>query len=84
MSTNVRAYQGIHPDLADSVYVDESAVLVGDIKLDHDASIWPLVAARGDVNKIRIGKRSNVQEGSILHVTRKSLANPDGHPRTRQ
>ncbi|GGP98455.1 gamma carbonic anhydrase family protein [Shewanella ulleungensis] len=80
MSTNVRTYQGIHPDLADSVYVDESAVLVGDIKLDHDASVWPLVAARGDVNKIRIGKRSNVQDGSILHVTRKSAANPEGHP----
>ncbi|MCT8988235.1 gamma carbonic anhydrase family protein [Shewanella phaeophyticola] len=80
MSTNIRTYQGIHPNLADNVYVDESAVLVGDIKLDHDASVWPLVAARGDVNKIRIGKRSNVQDGSILHVTRKSSANPNGHP----
>ncbi|MBB1323476.1 MULTISPECIES: gamma carbonic anhydrase family protein [Shewanella] len=80
MSTNVRTYQGIHPNLADNVYVDESAVLVGDIKLDHDASVWPLVAARGDVNKIRIGKRSNVQDGSILHVTRKSPSNPEGNP----
>ena len=61
MTSNLRSYQGKHPELADSVYVDSSAILVGDINLDHDASIWPLVAARGDVNHIRIGKRSNVQ-----------------------
>ena len=80
MTSNLRSYQGKHPELADSVYVDSSAILVGDINLDHDASIWPLVAARGDVNHIRIGKRSNVQDGSVLHVTRKSPSNPDGHP----
>ncbi|MCL1143882.1 gamma carbonic anhydrase family protein [Shewanella gaetbuli] len=80
MTTNLRSYQGIHPEFANNVYVDSSAVLVGDIKLDEDASIWPLVAARGDVNIIRIGKRSNVQDGSVLHVTRKSDSNPDGFP----
>lgn len=80
MSQHLRSYQGKSPKLADSVYVDSSAVLVGDIELAQDASIWPLVAARGDVNIIRIGKRSNVQDGSILHVTRKSAAKPDGHP----
>ena len=80
MSGSLRSYQGIHPKLADNVYVDEASVLVGDIFLDQDASIWPMVAARGDVNHIRIGKRSNVQDGSILHVTRKSASRPDGHP----
>lgn len=80
MPSNLRSYQGAHPQLANNVYVDNSAVLVGDISLAHDASIWPLVAARGDVNIIRIGRRSNVQDGSVLHVTRKSDANPDGHP----
>ncbi len=44
-------------------------MLVGDIELSDDASIWPLVAARGDVNHIRIGKRTNIQDGSVLHVT---------------
>jgi carbonic anhydrase/acetyltransferase-like protein (isoleucine patch superfamily) len=53
---------------------------VGDVVLGDDASIWPLVAARGDVNKIRIGARSNVQDGSVLHVTRKSSQNPEGFP----
>lgn len=74
-----RAYQGIFPTLGDSVYVDESAVLVGDITLADDVSIWPLVAARGDVNSISIGKRSNIQDGTVLHVTRKSAGNPEGN-----
>jgi len=77
---SLRSYKGIVPELKDNVYVDEACVLVGDITLDDDASIWPLVAARGDVNHIRIGKRSNVQDGSVLHVTRKSAAKPDGNP----
>jgi carbonic anhydrase/acetyltransferase-like protein (isoleucine patch superfamily) len=55
-------------------------VIAGDVVLGDDASIWPLVAARGDVNKIRIGARSNVQDGSVLHVTRKSAQNPEGFP----
>ncbi|WP_076541700.1 gamma carbonic anhydrase family protein [Shewanella sp. UCD-KL21] len=80
MFSSIRSYQGIHPQLADNVYVDSAAVLVGDIALDHDASIWPMVAARGDVNIIRIGKRSNVQDGSVLHVTRKSPSKPEGNP----
>lgn len=80
MSTHLRTYQGITPTLAAKVYVDTAAILVGDIHLDDDASIWPLVAARGDVNHIRIGKRSNVQDGCILHVTRKSPTKPEGHP----
>ena len=77
---HLRPYKGVSPHFSDSVYIDSSAVLVGDIRLDDDASIWPLVAARGDVNHIRIGKRSNVQDGSVLHVTRKSEHNPDGFP----
>ncbi|MGL4191346.1 MAG: gamma carbonic anhydrase family protein [Vibrio sp.] len=78
--SSIRRYKGIEPKLGTGVYVDISAVIVGDIELDDDASIWPLVAARGDVNHIRIGKRSNIQDGSVLHVTHKNAANPDGHP----
>lgn len=65
-----RPYKGIMPTLGERVYVDESAVIVGDIHIGKDSSIWPLVAARGDVNYIRIGERSNIQDGCILHVTR--------------
>jgi len=77
---SLRSYKGIVPELKNNVYVDEACVLIGDITLDDDASIWPLVAARGDVNHIRIGKRSNVQDGTVLHVTRKSNDKPDGNP----
>ncbi|GEA08962.1 gamma carbonic anhydrase family protein [Alteromonas sp. KUL42] len=76
----LRTYKSIAPTLGERCYVDESSVIAGDVILDDDASIWPLVAARGDVNHIRIGKRSNVQDGTVLHVTRKSAQNPNGFP----
>lgn len=76
----IRAYKGVMPKLADGVYVDESSVLVGDIEIAEDASIWPLVAARGDVNFIRIGARTNVQDGCVLHLSRPSKGKPEGSP----
>ena len=76
----IRSYKGIYPKLEKSVYADESAVLVGDITIGEDSSVWPLVAARGDVNYIQIGERTNIQDGSVLHLTRKSANNPDGYP----
>ncbi|GMM67593.1 gamma carbonic anhydrase family protein [Alteromonas sp. MTD1] len=80
MAQTINSFKGISPTLGKNVYVDGSARIVGDVVLGDDASIWPLVAARGDVNKIRIGARSNVQDGSVLHVTRKSSQNPEGFP----
>lgn len=77
---SIRTYKGIVPKLAMGVYIDESAVIVGDVSIGEHSSIWPLVAARGDVNKITIGANSNVQDGTVLHVTRKSSVNPDGYP----
>ncbi|MEH0689993.1 gamma carbonic anhydrase family protein [Vibrio cholerae] len=78
--SSLRSYKGIQPQVGDRVYIDSSAVLVGDITLGDDASVWPLVAARGDVNHIRIGARSNIQDGSVLHVTHKNAENPQGYP----
>ena len=77
---NIRSYKGISPKFGLSTYIDPSAVLIGDISISDDVSIWPNVAARGDVNFITIGKRTNVQDGSVLHVTRKSANKPDGNP----
>ncbi|GGD72118.1 gamma carbonic anhydrase family protein [Lacimicrobium alkaliphilum] len=73
-------YKGKAPVLGKGCYVEDSAVIKGDITLGDDSSIWPLVAARGDVNFIRIGARTNIQDGTVLHVTRKSNHNPDGYP----
>lgn len=78
MST--RPYKGLYPNIAPDCYIDESAVLIGDIQVGSNSSIWPLVAARGDVNHIRIGARTNVQDRTVLHVTRKSSSHPDGYP----
>jgi carbonic anhydrase/acetyltransferase-like protein (isoleucine patch superfamily) len=76
----IRSYKGIEPNINLNTYIDESAVLVGHIEVGADSSIWPLVAARGDVNFIKIGERTNIQDGSVLHVTRKSQTVPDGYP----
>lgn len=79
-SNNVRSYKNKYPKYPSSVYIDASSVVVGDIRIGADSSIWPLVAARGDVNVIRIGDRTNVQDGSVLHVTRTSPTDPEGYP----
>lgn len=80
MMTNIRSFKGITPTIAANVYVDQSSVIAGDVELAEDVSIWPLVAARGDVNIIRIGARTNIQDGTVLHVTRKGEHNVDGFP----
>ncbi len=76
----MKPYKGITPTTGDRVFVEETSVLYGDIFIGDDSSIWPLVAARGDVNKIVIGQRTNVQDGTVLHVTRRSTQNPNGYP----
>lgn len=78
--SSLRSYKGIAPTIAPNAYIDDSAVVVGNITIGKDSSIWPQVAARGDVNHIIIGERSNIQDGSVLHVTHKNAANPEGYP----
>jgi len=65
---DIRAYHGKWPEIAASAYIDASAVIIGDVTIGEDASVWPMCVARGDVNFIRIGKRTNIQDGSVLHV----------------
>ena len=66
---NIRPYRDIVPTLGERVYVDPMATLVGDVVLGDDVSLWPGVVVRGDVNFIRIGARSNVQDGTVIHVS---------------
>lgn len=80
MSAVLRRYKDLFPVIGDRVMIDDSSVIVGDVRLADDVSIWPLVAARGDVNYIQVGARSNIQDGSVLHVTHKSAKNPEGNP----
>lgn len=76
---NIRSYQGITPDIADHVYIDESAVVIGDVSIGEHSSVWPMTTARGDVNSITIGARTNIQDGSVLHVTHRHQSIPDGY-----
>ncbi|QHM73603.1 gamma carbonic anhydrase family protein [Mixta intestinalis] len=80
MSSVLRPFKETFPRLGDRVMVDTASVVIGDVTLNDDVSIWPLVAIRGDVNKVVIGKRSNIQDGSVLHVTHKSASQPEGFP----
>ncbi|MCM2678052.1 gamma carbonic anhydrase family protein [Echinimonas agarilytica] len=79
-SIALRSYKGIFPTIGDNCYIDPSCVLMGDIHIGDESSIWPLVAARGDVNAIRIGQRTNIQDGCALHVTHKNESNSKGFP----
>ncbi|MBD9502429.1 gamma carbonic anhydrase family protein [Pseudomonas sp. BGr12] len=78
----IRTYQGKTPSLGERVFVDASAVVIGDVEIGADSSVWPLVTIRGDMHRIRIGARTSVQDGSVLHITHAGPFNPDGFPLT--
>jgi carbonic anhydrase/acetyltransferase-like protein (isoleucine patch superfamily) len=74
----LRSFKGNSPRIAANAYVDETALVIGDVSIGEDSSIWPMVVARGDVNSIHIGAGSNIQDGSVLHVTHDSKYAPGG------
>lgn len=77
---SIDSYKGIHPSLGRAVYVHPSAQVIGDVVLGDGVSLWPGVVVRGDVHHIRIGAGSNVQDNSVLHVSRPSPSCPGGAP----
>ena len=77
---NVRNVLGITPTLGKRVMIDPTAVVMGDVWLADDVSVWPHTSMRGDVQIIRIGARTNIQDGSVLHVTHDGPFNPGGFP----
>ncbi|MTD39385.1 gamma carbonic anhydrase family protein [Erwinia sp. CPCC 100877] len=80
MAEILRPYMDLVPQVGQRVMLDVSSVVIGDVRLADDVSIWPLVSIRGDVNTVSIGARTNIQDGSVLHVTHKSTLNPKGNP----
>jgi carbonic anhydrase/acetyltransferase-like protein (isoleucine patch superfamily) len=64
----IRAYNGVHPKLGKGVFVDTSAQVIGDVELGDHSSIWMNAVVRGDVNAIRIGEATNVQDNCVIHV----------------
>ena len=75
----IRDYKGILPTFTKSTYIDEHAVVIGDVVIGEDSSVWPMCSVRGDVNIIRIGKRTNIQDGSVVHVTHPFKEVPEGY-----
>ncbi|WP_281645346.1 gamma carbonic anhydrase family protein [Parendozoicomonas sp. Alg238-R29] len=76
----IRSYQGKTPSLGDKVFVDDTAVVLGNVSIGTDSSIWPCAVIRGDMHEIRIGERTSVQDGSVLHITHAGPYNTDGWP----
>ena len=70
----------MRPLIAKSGYVDPTCVIIGDVEIGEQSSVWPMTVIRGDIHRIRIGKRTSVQDGSVLHVTHAGPYNPDGFP----
>jgi len=77
---NIAPYQGIAPQIPASAYVHHSAQLIGDVALGENVSIWCNTVIRGDVNLIRIGDDSNIQDLCTLHVSHRRPENPEGGP----
>ena len=74
----IRDYQGFQPQLGERVYVDDSALVIGRVALGDDASVWPYAVLRGDVERIDVGARTNVQDGCVLHVVHDGPYTPGG------
>ena len=78
----IRRFEEYTPVIADSAFIDESAVVTGNVEIGADSSVWPMCSVRGDLHSIRIGERTNIQDGCILHVSHDSEFAPGGYKLT--
>jgi carbonic anhydrase/acetyltransferase-like protein (isoleucine patch superfamily) len=74
----IRSFRGVTPRIGENSYIDESAVVIGDVEMGDNCSVWPMTVIRADINKIRIGNNTNIQDGSVLHVTHRGPFSPEG------
>jgi carbonic anhydrase/acetyltransferase-like protein (isoleucine patch superfamily) len=72
----LRSYRGVLPRVHQTAFIDDSAQVIGDVEIGEESSVWMAVVIRGDVHRIRIGRRTNVQDGTVVHVMK------DTHPTT--
>lgn len=76
----IRKFNHIQPTIGENVYIDDTAVVIGDVTLGNDVSVWPTTVIRGDVEKITIGAGTNIQDGAVLHVSHAGKYSPTGYP----
>lgn len=79
-SANVRRYQNHQPQLGKGAFIDPSALVIGQVELGQDCSVWPMTVIRGDMHQITIGARTSIQDGCVLHITHAGPFNKDGWP----
>jgi carbonic anhydrase/acetyltransferase-like protein (isoleucine patch superfamily) len=77
---DIYRFMNERPTLGQRVFIDRRASVTGAVELGDDVSVWPMAVIRGDVNRIVVGVRSNIQDGCVLHVTHESPWQPDGLP----
>jgi carbonic anhydrase/acetyltransferase-like protein (isoleucine patch superfamily) len=80
IQSSIQSFQGHFPNVASGVYVHNSATVIGHVNLGENVSVWPGAVIRGDINFIKIGAGSNIQDLSILHVNHQSSYDPNGSP----
>jgi len=79
---NIRKFETTSPKIHPSAFIDKTALVIGKVEIGEESSVWPMTVIRGDVNYIVIGKRSNIQDASVLHVTHasKDYTAENGYP----
>ncbi len=80
MDNKTKSFRGKSPVIGKNVYIDHSSIIIGDVVIGDDCSVWPTAVIRGDMHSISIGSRTSIQDGSVLHITHKSSYNPNGFP----
>lgn len=76
---NIRIYKNTAPRIHADAYIDPQACVIGDVEIGVHTSVWPMAVIRGDVNHVRIGARTSVQDGTVIHVTHAYAARPEGN-----
>jgi carbonic anhydrase/acetyltransferase-like protein (isoleucine patch superfamily) len=72
----LRPFRGLFPRVHPTAFIDDSAQVIGDVEIGEESSVWMSVVIRGDVHRIRVGRRTNVQDGTVVHVMNRT------HPTT--
>jgi carbonic anhydrase/acetyltransferase-like protein (isoleucine patch superfamily) len=80
--TNIRSHKGYNPTFGARTWIDPASVVIGDVEMGDDCSVWPMTVIRGDMHRIRIGQRCSLQDGTVIHITHASDFNPGGWPTT--
>jgi len=76
----LRTFRGMSPRIDASAYIDDTALVIGDVNIGTDSSLWPMVVARGDQQSITIGCNTNIQDATVIHITHDHASVPGGLP----